>query len=363
MKFLIFCYGFVAATPLMNMLVMKNMLDGDNDLSLDDNVLMTMMMSPGLLGGNQNQADQMSTLLPLMLMDQSSDDNNLMLMMMIMQNGPNGMATNIDQMLPFLFMNDGTTDMKNLFLVTSMMQNNCEDTNAQLKMLLPLLLMTEAEVEVENEDNQGGRKKRANDEDTFPTEDIKDLSWFMSCKPESLSHKLWLCNCYKKTKDGKLICRQLAIGRKRRETTKVADENKSDSNTLKTLLLLQTMSEGNNGLDLDALMPFILMEDSSDSNYFLRMVLMSSMAGGMDTSEDFSNMFNLLVPLLLGSDDGDEGGDEDILFILLAMQSQAPGSSIRSSAILPMLMMSSDSNNQELIMFMAMMNNQNCLAP
>jgi len=27
---------------------------------------------------------------------------------------------------------------------------------------------------------------------------------------------------------------------------------------------------------------------------------------------------------------------------------------------LPMLMMSSDSNNQELIMFMSMMNNQNC---
>ena len=49
-----------------------------------------------------------------------------------------------------------------------------------------------------------------------------------------------------------------------------------------------------------------------------------------------------------------------MLFILLAMQSQAPGSSMKSSAMLPLLTMDSDSNNQELIMFMLMMNNQNC---
>ena len=43
-----------AASPLMNMLVMKDLLsDGDNDSSSDDNLLMMMMMSPGLLGGNQ----------------------------------------------------------------------------------------------------------------------------------------------------------------------------------------------------------------------------------------------------------------------------------------------------------------------
>ena len=67
----------------------------------------------------------------------------------------------------------------------------------------------------------------------------------------------------------------------------------------------------------------------------------------------------MLLPLLLGSEDGDEG-DNDMLFILLAMQSQAPGSSMGSQAMLPLLMMDSDSNNQQLIMFMSMMNNQNC---
>ena len=52
-----------AASPLMNMLVMKDLLsDGDNDSSSDDNLLM-MMMSPGLLGGNQNQADLMTIIL------------------------------------------------------------------------------------------------------------------------------------------------------------------------------------------------------------------------------------------------------------------------------------------------------------
>ena len=287
-----------AASPLMNMLVMKDLLDDDNSDSSDDNLLMMMMMSPGLLGGNQAQADQMSPLLPLMLMDESSDDNNLMLMMMMMQNGPNGMTTNMDQMLPFLILDDDTTDMKSLFLMTTMMQNNCEDTNSQMNMLLPLLLM--------GEDN---------------TEDGAEA-------------------------DG--------ADRRRREAE---TEEKSDS--LKTLLLLQTMSEGNNGLDINSMMPFLLMEDSSDSDHLMKLVLMSSMTGGMDSSAGFENNFNMLLPLLLGSEDGDKG-DEDMLFILLAMQSQAPGSSMNSSAMLPLLMMSSDSNNQELIMFMAMMNNQNC---
>ena len=83
------------------------------------------------------------------------------------------------------------------------------------------------------------------------------------------------------------------------------------------------------------------------------------MTGGLDSSDGFSNNFNILLPLLLGSEDGDES-DNDMLFILLAMQSQSPGSSMGSQAMLPLLMMDSDGNNLELIMFMSMMINQNC---
>ena len=122
---------------------------------------------------------------------------------------------------------------------------------------------------------------------------------------------------------------------------------------------MQTMSEGNNCLDINTRMPFLLMDDTSDSDNLLRMVMMSSMTGGMDSPDGFANNFNMLLPLLLGSEDGDDG-DNDMLFILLAMQSQAPGSSMGSSAMLPLLMMDSDSNNQELIMFMSMMGNQQC---
>ena len=366
-----FC-GMAAASPVMNMLVMKDLLDGKDDSTSDDNLLM-MMMSPGLLGGNQDQADQMSSLLPLMLMDESSDDNNHMLMMMMMANGPNGMATNMDQMLPFLLMDDDKTDMKSLFLMTTMMQNNCEDTNSQINMLLPLLLV--------GENNEGdkrkrrsyekcanfpkpfdpnnyaeiykhinGRKRRANDENEFNNQEMTDdlFGWTVSVMAQQL------CQFGNKH----LVPWLSSLGRKRRGTDA---GNKLNSN-LKTLLLLQTMSKGNNGLDMNAMMPFLLMDDSSDSDNLMKMVLMSSLAGGMDSSDGFANNFNMLLPLLLGSEDGDKG-DEDMLFILLAMQSQAPGSSMGSSAMLPLLMMSSDSNNQELIMFMAMMNNQNCAVP
>ena len=194
-----------------------------------------------------------------------------------------------------------------------------------MNMLLPLLLFDEDETEADGADGDG-RKRRAVAGDGSD-EDIEDNMG--------------------------------GLERRTRSTDGVTEES-SDS-SLKTLLLLQTMSEGNNGLDINSMMPFLLMDDSSDSDNLMMMVLMSSMTGGMDTSDGFANNFNMLLPLLLGDDSSD--GDDDMLFILLAMQSQAPGSSMGSSAMLPMLMMSSDSNNQELIMFMAMMNNQNCDVP
>ena len=64
-------------------------------------------------------------------------------MMTMMQSCPNGMASDMNQMLPFFLLDEGETDMENLFLMTTMMQNNCEDTNSQMNMLLPLLLMSE----------------------------------------------------------------------------------------------------------------------------------------------------------------------------------------------------------------------------
>ena len=101
------------------------------------------------------------------------------------------------------------------------------------------------------------------------------------------------------------------------------------------------------------------MNDSSDSDNLLLMVMMSSMTGGMDSSTGFANNFNMLLPLLLGSENEDEG-DSDMLFVLLAMQSQSPGSAMGSNTMLPLILMDSESDNSELIMFMAMMNNQNC---
>ena len=82
MKLLNYFCGMAAASPLMNMLVMKDLLDSDNSDSSDDNLLM-MMMSPGLLGDNHAQAHQMSPLLPMMLMDESSDDKDLLFILTI----------------------------------------------------------------------------------------------------------------------------------------------------------------------------------------------------------------------------------------------------------------------------------------
>ena len=78
MKLFSFLFGMLAANPMMNMLLMKDLLSDDDSSDGNSNDLMMMMvMSPGMLGGNMDQANQMESLLPLMVMDQSSDDNSL----------------------------------------------------------------------------------------------------------------------------------------------------------------------------------------------------------------------------------------------------------------------------------------------
>ena len=66
----------------------------------------------------------------------------------------------------------------------------------------------------------------------------------------------------------------------------------------------------------------------------------------------------MLLPMLLGDDDSE--GDLDMLVILMAMQSQAPGSSMGANSMLPLLMMDQEGDNQTLLFFMMMNSNQNC---
>ena len=97
------------ANPMMNYLLMDKLSeDGDSD-----SLMKMLLFSPGLLGQNQVQGDQMSSLLPFLLMDQEDTDNTKMLMMMMMQQ-PGAV---INTMLPLLMMGDDEVDMQSLFLM------------------------------------------------------------------------------------------------------------------------------------------------------------------------------------------------------------------------------------------------------
>ena len=70
MKLFSVLFEMLAANPMMNMLLMKDLLSNDDSSDGNSNdLMMVMVMSPGLLGGNIDQANQMESLLPLMLMD------------------------------------------------------------------------------------------------------------------------------------------------------------------------------------------------------------------------------------------------------------------------------------------------------
>ena len=109
MKLFGFLFGMIMANPMMNYLLMDKLSeDGDSD-----SLMKMLLFSPGLLGQNQVQGDQMSSLLPFLLMDQEDTDNTKMLMMMMMQQP----GADINTMLPLLMMGDDEVDMQSLFLM------------------------------------------------------------------------------------------------------------------------------------------------------------------------------------------------------------------------------------------------------
>ena len=129
---------------------------------------------------------------------------------------------------------------------------------------------------------------------------------------------------------------------------------------MKTMLLMQTMSEGNDGLSFDTMIPFLLMENSSEQDELMLMVLMNSMTGGLESPEGFSQNFNVLLPMLFSTDNAVNGIDQDLLVLLLALQSMSPNTAMGSSSMLPLLFSDETSPNHELIMFMTMLGNQKC---
>ena len=112
MKVFGFLLGLVVANPMMNFLLLDKLSeDGESD-----SLMKMLLFSPGLLGQNEVQGDQMSSLLPFLMMDSDSGDNSEMLMMMMMQQPGADMTT----MLPLLMMGDEEVDMESLFLMVSL---------------------------------------------------------------------------------------------------------------------------------------------------------------------------------------------------------------------------------------------------
>ena len=74
------------------------------------------------------------------------------------------------------------------------------------------------------------------------------------------------------------------------------------------------------------MMPLMLLDDSSDSNSLLLMVMMNSMTGGLNSQSGFDSNFNILLPLLM-SDCADNDADckkkqKNMMVMMMAMQSQ-----------------------------------------
>lgn len=108
MKLFGFLFGMIMANPMMNFLLMDKLSeDGDSD-----SLMKMLLFSPGLLGQNEEQGSQMSSLLPFLMMESGNENSEMLMMMMMQQPG-----ADINTMLPFLMMGDEEVDMQSLFLM------------------------------------------------------------------------------------------------------------------------------------------------------------------------------------------------------------------------------------------------------
>ena len=111
MKLFGFLIGLVVANPMMNFLLMDQLSeDGESD-----SLMKMLLFSPGLLGQNQAQGDQMTSLLPFLMMNENSENSEMLMMMMMQQPG-----ADMNSMLPFLMMGENDeegVDMQSLFLM------------------------------------------------------------------------------------------------------------------------------------------------------------------------------------------------------------------------------------------------------
>merc|ERR1712150_181933 len=98
----------------------------------------------------------------------------------------------------------------------------------------------------------------------------------------------------------------------------------------------------------------LMMDDDSEMDSVLLMVMLSSMTGGMNTQQGFDNNFNMLLPFLLMDDDSADSDSMDLLVLMMAMQSQAPNSAFGTDMMLPLLLMDDSGDNETLLFFMMM---------
>ena len=87
--------------------------------------------------------------------------------------------------------------------------------------------------------------------------------------------------------------------------------------------MMQSM--GNNPLDMNTIMPFLIKEKEEDDEILL-MLLMNSMMGGLNSESGFDNNFNMIFPLLMQKKcDGDsacEKKQKNLMIMMMSIQSQ-----------------------------------------
>merc|ERR1711990_235684 len=145
----------------------------------------------------------------------------------------------------------------------------------------------------------------------------------------------------------------------------LAETEDGSSDSLKTILMFQMMSQGSGAsLDMNGLLPMMMISDSdNEMSEMMQLLMLSNMSG----AADYSSNFNMMLPLLMNECDENAADfddckkdQKDLMIMMMVMSSQSAESGTSVNSILPMLLMNEGDNNELLMMFM-MMNQQQCL--
>lgn len=315
------------------------LLMDDGDMDFKSLFLMTNMMNQDCATNTDNQ---MQTLMPLLLMDNTTDSDSLMMMMMMQSMGD--LPVQMQQMMPFLMKDLADNDSLMMMVLMNSMTGGMESQSgfdSNFNLLLPLLLLDDGD-----DDDSSSYATDATCDGVY----VDNGNWtgFLA-RGENGELGNGTYNGYPYWIDDTLTYAIWADG----HSTSDFDWGFNTIDYIGSQYSLGYTSNNNHQHEPN---PWSVADWSPGYGSAGNLTVTYAPSGScVDDS-----CVELGTCVSVSESSGSNGIDKKMMIMMMAMQSQAPETAMGPNMLLPLMLMDDDSDNENLLFYMMMSQNNAC---